>query len=370
MRVVRLLGAFFLILMISACQVDLSGLTASREEPTQEATATETIVPTLTPLPTRKPTATALPSPTFIPSPPPVQGAVLSPTNIAAAYMESIKLSLIGSGFYWPGGSQLLIRGETGLLSIALQPLSPGAMIKLENSGSVLDISPDASHILTQNGDGGVRIWNRLDGTSQSINFGAAYLGGFSPDGKTILLGSTDHFKVTLFDTESLKQLAVLSGFETAAPAYVALPGPANLQVVYFARGNAQLQDVQSGKIEKSLDYPDGIFDLKFSPDGNWLLVTSRDLLQAVSTHPAGETHAFDLTSLPETPISAVFSPDGSMVAAGVGNSVGIWDTATWSQITRLPQQSGQVRLVGFSPDGKILVSQDDQNELAVWRLP
>ena len=324
----------------------------------------------MTPLPTRRPTATRLPNATITPSPAPIGGEVLTRANIASARVESIKLPLIGSGFYWPGGSQLLVRGETGLLTVALQPFAAGVMSSLENNGRILDISPDASHILAQNGDGGVRIWNRLDGTSQSVNYGAAYLGAYSADGKTILLGSSNHFEVTLFDAASRTQLAVLRGFETAAPVYTALPGPGNRQVVYHARDQVQLQDVSSGKIETRLSFPDGVFDIKFSPDGNWLLVTARGLMQAVSTGPTGETHAFDLASLPEAPISAVFSPDGSMVAAGVGNAVVIWETTAWSQIAQLEHPAGQVRLVGFSPDGRVLASQDDQNELAVWRLP
>lgn len=357
-------------LAISGCQAGLSG----QEEPiSPPPTITATVVPTLTPLATRtltpipKPTATRTPAITL----PPTSGQLLDAGNIQAAQVSILKLPGFASAIFWPGDSRLFMRVENTLQEVRLEPLGLGARVPLETEG-ILSIAPDASNMLVQRGDGGLFIRNRLDGSDTPVKFAAAYFGIYSQDGKTIALGAVDKFEVTLLDAATRAVIKTLSGFETAAPVYGAVPGPDGKSLAWYARATIQLQDVASGTMQAGLRYQEFITGLTFSPDGQWLLVSvGGGLLQAVNIDLPGGVNAVDLALLPDTRVvSPVFSPDGKLAAAGMGSEVGVWETENWTQAAVLKQDETFIRLVEFSPDGKILVTLDEADLLSAWRVP
>ena len=373
MKVLHFIRLVCLGFMLAACQAGGLGLPGQVEPTSPPPTVTATVVPTLTPLPTR--TRTPVPTTTATPTPaaaaPANLGVLLSAENIAQAQAAALPLPLTPSGIYWPGGARLLLLGEGSLQSINLAPLSVGAVQTLENN-RILSLSPDGSTTLLQRGDGGVHILNRLDGSDIPVKFAAAYFGVYAQDGKTIALGNVDHFAVTLLDAATGKPIKTLMGFETAAPVYSAMPAPGGKTMVWYARATVQVQDVASEKMLVKLSFQDFVSGLTYSPDGQWLLVAvGGGLLQAVHVAAAGSTEAIDLTLEPGVQaLSPVFSPDGRLVAAGVGSDVIVWETTAWKQVARLKQHTGQARLLSFSPDGKVLVSIDDQNLLAAWGVP
>ena len=168
-----------------------------------------------------------------------------------------------------------------------------------------------------------------------------------------------------------MQPFQTLTGFETAAPVYAAIPGPKRGVLAWYARGKLQFQDISSSALGGELGYQDFIMGIAFNPDGEKTAVISGGLLQVINTSVQADVAAQDLiVASPETPVTAVaFSPDGALVAAGVGEDMLIWETAAWTQVATLPQ-GGAVRLVSFSPDGRALVSVDDNNLLKSWRIP
>jgi WD40 repeat protein len=121
-----------------------------------------------------------------------------------------------------------------------------------------------------------------------------------------------------------------------------------------------------------TLNFQDFVTGLAFSPDGQWLLVgVDRGLLQAVYLGKEVGVNAVDLAlNAASGPISPVFSADGKLAAAGMGNDVAVWETTGWKQVALLKQHQSPVSLVSFSRDGKALVSIDDQYQLASWIVP
>jgi WD40 repeat protein len=153
---------------------------------------------------------------------------------------------------------------------------------------------------------------------------------------------------------------------------YGAVPGPDGKTLAWYARATLQLQDVASGTMQARLSYQDFITGFTFSPDGKWLLVSvGGGLLQAVQIDLPGGVHATDLAMLQDARITApVFSPDGKLAAAGIDNTVSVWETTNWTQVAKLKQDESFLHLVAFSPDGKVLIGLDEAELLTVWRVP
>ncbi|MGO7947165.1 WD40 repeat domain-containing protein, partial [Rhizobium ruizarguesonis] len=66
--------------------------------------------------------------------------------------------------------------------------------------------------------------------------------------------------------------------------------------------------------------------------------------------------------------MSAVFSPDGSLVATGsLDDTARIWDSATGEQLHVLNGHSAVLFSVAFSPDGKRIVTVSADRTTRVW---
>jgi WD40 repeat protein len=63
------------------------------------------------------------------------------------------------------------------------------------------------------------------------------------------------------------------------------------------------------------------------------------------------------------------FSPDGRWLAATSGNTVRLWDVATWLQVASLPPFTADVLGLAFSPDSRTLAIRDGSGTLWLWDL-
>jgi WD40 repeat protein len=72
---------------------------------------------------------------------------------------------------------------------------------------------------------------------------------------------------------------------------------------------------------------------------------------------------------LAETAQCLAFSPNNSLLAAGVGSAVQIWDVTSGTLIISLDGHAGPVNNVAFSPDGKYLASAGQDNQLYLWQV-
>ena len=63
------------------------------------------------------------------------------------------------------------------------------------------------------------------------------------------------------------------------------------------------------------------------------------------------------------------FTPDSSsVVAAGKGNVIRVWDVKTRQELLTLEGHLAQVNALAFNADGSILASCDHQGKVRRWR--
>jgi WD40 repeat protein len=136
---------------------------------------------------------------------------------------------------------------------------------------------------------------------------------------------------------------------------------------------SVKVWDVTTGKLIRTMPGHTGeVWSVVFSPDGKQLATASEN----------GEVKIWDMLAERESrsfPVkltdhsNLAYSPDGTLLAAVVRDSTGriqvmVWHAMTGQETLVIPDSSGHVRTVAFSPDGKRLAwGPGDQSLVRVW---
>ncbi len=281
-----------------------------------------------------------------------------------------VKIPQDSSGFYWPGGTSLLLLNGSSMIKVNLAPVALDTRQPIQAPGRVLAISPTGGRVLAQAGDGGIVLWDRDDGSKKPVKFGVAEFAAFSPDGKLLLLGSNEKIEVTILDAETLQVVYTLSGFETAAPVYEALMSPDGKRLLWHARARVEWMDISSGKFGPVYELQNFIDGVAISPDGQALVLSAGDLLWAYY-QANGSNYSTSLLPGPQGAVSpAAFSADGRLLAAGVEDKIYVWETENWKQVSELGEGKTRIHQLSFSPDGRVLAALDQDGQLSIWRVP
>jgi WD40 repeat protein len=107
--------------------------------------------------------------------------------------------------------------------------------------------------------------------------------------------------------------------------------------------------------------------DIEFSPDGHKLLsgdVDGNGVLWDVST--GQKIHRF----VEDNSIQAVvWFPDGQTVATASGNSVNLWNTASYQTMQRVIGSAETAHCLAISPDGKMLAFGGTGSKVDIWTI-
>ncbi len=182
----------------------------------------------------------------------------------------------------------------------------------------------------------------------------------FSPDGTALASagGNSEDFAIRIWDVGSGQLLRTLDG-HTSIVWQIAFSPDGQMLASVSSDGTAKVWDWRTGAVIKSLDFPDQVVSVTFSPDGQTLAVGG------VEAWPNAAIWTFSVSSWqPETKLSEywnipaiVYSPDGQvLVGGGTSRNVGIWRTSDGGQLFTL-YPSGQVSSLAISPDGSTVAS-------------
>ena len=246
------------------------------------------------------------------------------------------------------------------------------AIIYVGHSSSVESIvySPDGKTIVTgaAYGDNMVHLWHAETGKSittsriyaTSINFVV-----YSQDGSTFAAAGDK--TVLLFDGKTGKHKFKLIGHTERVTSAAFSPDGKTI-VTGSSDGTIRLWHTITGDQKTTLTSEvEGVEHLVYSPDGrNIACGTSNGDVQLWDTRTmklksilAGHTGAI---------ISIVYSPDGRTIAsAGSDRTVRLWDAATGNTRAILTGYMMRIDAAAYSPDGKSILTANRDNKVQVW---
>ncbi len=328
-KIVKLLNsAFLLLLLMSACQITPSTLTAiSMDNADRLAVAART------------------------------SGSGLI-SDLVWAFDSSTLTTVSNSGAVRYEGSTL----ET---SDVLFFDAPAELYAVSADGNMIAFSEDSYDIFLADIAG--------SGNACSI-YSPDWVGSidFSPDGSTLLATSMDEIKVTLWEAVCGAELQTITGFETAAPVYAAEFGRDGQHIVWISRGIVQVSNISDQSMGASIGHEDFVMDAELSPDGRTLATAAfgtveGEFLPLITLWDAQSGEV--ISRLTHTnPINQItFSPDGSFLVAVSGEKLLFWDLA--DAVVHINTNVDTIVGLAISPDGTSLAVAGFDGSIEAWRV-
>jgi WD40 repeat protein len=285
--------------------------------------------------------------------------------------VTNVKWTLDGKAFWVQG-----IRSASLYDSQTLQEI---ASYDVGESTYIYDVSPDGRLIAYALEEPAIVLYDVLD--QQEVKHIAldsySQQAAFSPDGSILGAISSDVWQITLWDVKTGEQIKTLTGFETAAPVYSFRFGADGKTVLWIARATIQPIDIESNQMGPRIGLEDFISRAALSPDGNLLATSSAgtvdgEYMPIVTIWDAhtGESLAVFSNAVDDYfSSSIIFSPDGSLLAAGSNGKVHFWNISNFQPAGEISIAAEYVNSMHFSPDGTSLLTCASQGSVQIWQI-
>jgi WD40 repeat protein/serine/threonine protein kinase len=283
-------------------------------------------------------------------------------------------------------------------------------LFSIKGYGVNLIVSPDGKRLASASTDKKtVKVWGAQTGeeicTLQGFNHRgtAPLLNGpslaFSPDGKRLAVGTRDRDEkskslpgeVKVWDATTGQVLVTVIKKGLTGGSWVVAFSPDGTRLATgrssweqgnVPAGEVKLWDAKTGRELLTLKgHAGAVAKVAFSPDGKRLLSLAFLATGKAQVSRSIEVKVWDaqtgrevLTFGADRPelgvVSAAFSPDGTRVAAGVGQrKIKVWDAQTGKEVFTLQGHTAAVNCLAFSPDSQRLASGSQDLTLRIWDL-
>lgn len=195
-----------------------------------------------------------------------------------------------------------------------------------------------------------------------------------SPDMRYVAVTKAELWEVILYDFNTLEEVRALSGFETAAPVFDAGFNESPQWLVWHARANLHLQEVETGMLSNPYQHEDFVSYYTLSPDGMILAsaaarYVNNDAVPVIilwDTLTGAELNALVI----DQQVNALqFSPDGKILAVAAVSELQIWDAAAGNLLVTLTGHTDIILELAFSPDQHTIASAGLDNQLYLWQI-
>ena len=274
----------------------------------------------------------------------------------------------------WSPDGKRLASATRGDGRIAIRDASSGGAITREfrgHLGSVRSVSwrPDGTRLASASADGTVKIWDasgRNPSTRTLHQPDQAKALAWSPDGTQLAVGTRrtyawirdfkqDGAPIAMDSAYTLWSLAVAWSPDGTR---LASGGTDGLKVFDPATRTVAWEDHTSAKNLRSAAW---------KPDGRQLAAVNADRLLTIWDTATGKPWK-SLTLPPGGTGSLAWSPDGRIIATGVGTGIHLWD----EQLKPLEILSGHregITRLAWSPDGTRLASAGGDTSVKIWDI-
>lgn len=242
-----------------------------------------------------------------------------------------------------------------------------------------LAFSPDSKTLVSMSSDGSTRLWYTKNGKLRKTitrNIIHSYCLIFSPLGETPVKGSTTGI-IQLCNGKTKQPKATIVGHAVGNimySAYRAAVEPPSYNYILTSDSNMSILSISP----KDIHYTGNNVNLTsavFSPDGE-IIASSEDGNIFLSHTHSGVVRTMLTGHLNDLACFA-FSPDGKTLASGCrgrsshGNrypiTVRLWNVLTGESITTFTGNTDGITCLAFSPDGVTLASGSDDNTICLW---
>jgi eukaryotic-like serine/threonine-protein kinase len=233
--------------------------------------------------------------------------------------------------------------------------------------------SPDGRSLATGGWDKTIRIWDRTSGTQLQTLIGHRGFVrslAFSADGAQLVSGSEDK-SVRRWDLAGGGENAAFHG-HTGFVHCVAFAPDGALAASGSQDGTVKLWPAAAPDTQVTFRNSAGwVGTVALTPDGRRVASAHNGNIRIWDPRTGEELRRLTGPRNMMGHIALAFSPDGMTLAAGGhGNSVNLWDTATWSPRRVLEGYADSVNDADFSPDGRLLATACGDGTIRLWDVP